>query len=100
MASVPAAAIVPVLVRDFGLPVDPRVLQMQHRTANMQAYIANETLDDVIYNISPTDTPFMSVAQLNSVSPVHEWRTDKLVPYPAGWKGKLDQYGEWIEDEI
>ncbi len=38
-----------------------------------------EDLSDVIYNISPTDTPFLSSAAKTSSSAVlHEWQTDAL----------------------
>ena len=38
-----------------------------------------EDLSDVIYNISPTDTPFLSSAAKTSASAVlHEWQTDSL----------------------
>ena len=38
-----------------------------------------EDLQDVIYSISPTDTPFMSAAAREQVkSTTHEWQTDAL----------------------
>ena len=38
-----------------------------------------EDLSDVIYNISPTDTPFLSSAAKTSATAVlHEWQTDSL----------------------
>jgi hypothetical protein len=38
-----------------------------------------EDLSDVIYNISPTDTPFMSTIGKNKATAVyHEWQTDSL----------------------
>jgi hypothetical protein len=38
-----------------------------------------EDLTDVIYNISPTDTPFMSsVGKTNANAVYHEWQTDSL----------------------
>jgi len=38
-----------------------------------------EDLTDVIYNISPTDTPFMSsVGKTNATAVYHEWQTDSL----------------------
>ena len=38
-----------------------------------------EDLTDVIYNISPTDTPFMSsVGKTKANAVYHEWQTDSL----------------------
>lgn len=38
-----------------------------------------EDLTDVIYNISPTETPFMTLAQRGKASnTLHEWQTDSL----------------------
>ena len=38
-----------------------------------------EDLSDVIYNISPTDTPFLSsAAKTTSTAVLHEWQTDAL----------------------
>ena len=38
-----------------------------------------EDLSDVIYNISPTDTPFLSsAAKTQSTAVLHEWQTDAL----------------------
>ena len=40
---------------------------------------AREDLSDVIYNISPTDTPFMStVGKTKATAVYHEWQTDSL----------------------
>jgi hypothetical protein len=50
--------------------------------ATYQSYqsIGNrEDLTDVIYNISPTDTPFMSsVGKTKATAVYHEWQTDSL----------------------
>ena len=50
--------------------------------ATYQTYTAigqREDLSDVIYNISPTDTPFMSsVGKTKATSVYHEWQTDSL----------------------
>ena len=44
-----------------------------------QAVGEREDLIDVIYDISPTDTPFMSTVAKTSASNVyHEWQTDSL----------------------
>ena len=44
-----------------------------------QAKGNREDLEDIIYNISPTDTPFMSNAGRGSAEAVfHEWQTDAL----------------------
>ena len=38
-----------------------------------------EDLQDVIYSIAPTDTPFMSSAAREAVkNTLHEWQTDSL----------------------
>ena len=38
-----------------------------------------EDLSDVIYSISPTDTPFLSsAAKTQATAVVHEWQTDSL----------------------
>ena len=38
-----------------------------------------EDLSDVIYNISPTDTPFLSsAAKTKATAVLHEWQTDSL----------------------
>ncbi|NIT13992.1 MAG: hypothetical protein GTN99_07065 [Candidatus Dadabacteria bacterium] len=38
-----------------------------------------EDLQDVIYNISPTETPFLSnAARMQATAVFHEWQTDSL----------------------
>ena len=38
-----------------------------------------EDLADIIYNISPTETPFMSgVAKTKATNTSHQWQTDAL----------------------
>ena len=53
-----------------------------------QTYTAigmREDLSDVIYNISPTDTPFMSSIGKNKASATyHEWQTDSLAAAALG----------------
>lgn len=50
--------------------------------ATYQTYTAigqREDLSDVIYNISPTDTPFMSsIGKTKATAVYHEWQTDAL----------------------
>ena len=47
--------------------------------SNHAAVGAREDLQDVIYSISPTDTPFMnSIGQSSSSNTLHEWQTDAL----------------------
>jgi len=50
--------------------------------ATYQTYTAigmREDLSDVIYNISPTDTPFMStIGKAKATAVYHEWQTDSL----------------------
>ena len=43
-----------------------------------------EDLSDVIYNISPTDTPFMSaIAKTKATAVNHEWQLDSLAAASA-----------------
>ena len=53
--------------------------------ATYQTYTAigqREDLSDVIYNISPTDTPFMnSVGKTKATAVNHEWQTDSLAAF-------------------
>ena len=50
--------------------------------ATYQTYTAigqREDLSDVIYNISPTDTPMMSsIGKTKATAVYHEWQTDSL----------------------
>ncbi len=46
-----------------------------------------EDLTDVIYNISPTETPFMSnTARVSAKAKIHEWQTDTLAAAAANAK--------------
>jgi hypothetical protein len=53
-----------------------------------QTYTAigqREDLSDVIYNISPTDTPFMSsIGKTKATATYHEWQTDSLAAPALG----------------
>lgn len=53
-----------------------------------QTYTAigmREDLSDVIYNISPTDTPFMSsIGKTKATATYHEWQTDSLAAAALG----------------
>jgi hypothetical protein len=53
-----------------------------------QTYTAigmREDLSDVIYNISPTDTPFMSsIGKNKATATYHEWQTDSLAAAALG----------------
>jgi hypothetical protein len=55
---------------------------MAQATNTFETYDAvgnREDLQNVIYNISPTDTPFMSsIGSGNAESTKHEWQTDSL----------------------
>ena len=43
-----------------------------------------EDLSDIIYNISPTETPFMSgVGKTKATNTLHQWQTDALAPVAA-----------------
>ena len=52
-------------------------------TQSFQTYQAvgdREDLEDVIYSISPTETPFVTMAKRSKVTAVlHEWQTDALL---------------------
>ena len=49
-----------------------------------QAVGNREDLEDVIYTISPTETPFMTMAsRVNAEAVLHEWQTDALVAATA-----------------
>ena len=56
--------------------------------ATYQTYTAigqREDLSDVIYNISPTDTPFMSsIGKTKATATYHEWQTDSLAAPALG----------------
>ena len=56
--------------------------------ATYQTYTAigmREDLSDVIYNISPTDTPFMSsIGKNKATATYHEWQTDSLAAAALG----------------
>jgi len=48
-----------------------------------------EDLADIIYNISPTDTPFMSgVAKTKATNTSHQWQTDELAAVAANAKAE------------
>lgn len=50
----------------------------------LQATGNREDLEDVIYNISPTETPFMSnVSKMKATATYHEWQTDALASAAA-----------------
>ena len=43
-----------------------------------------EDLSDIIYNIAPTDTPFMStIGKTKATAVYHEWQTDSLAAAAA-----------------
>jgi len=43
-----------------------------------------EDLENVIYDISPTDTPFMSMGgRMDAIAVNHEWQTDALAAASA-----------------
>ena len=58
-----------------------------------------EDLADIIYNISPTDTPFMSgVGKTKATNTSHQWQTDSLSAVAANAKaeGAAISYGNAI----
>ena len=58
--------------------------------AVLQTYLTKgirEDLADIIYNISPTDTPFMSgVGKNKATNTLHQWQTDTLTAVAANAK--------------
>ena len=51
-----------------------------------------EDLADIIYNISPSDTPFMSgVGKNKATSTTHSWQTDTLTAVAANAKAAPSQ---------
>jgi len=61
---------------------------------NITAAIGNrEDLTDVIYNIAPTETPFMSnIGRTKCTSTFHEWQTDSLATAAANQQLEGDDY--------
>ncbi len=52
-----------------------------------------EDLTDVIYNIAPTDTPFMSgIGKANATATSHEWQTDSLAAAADNKQVEGDDY--------
>jgi hypothetical protein len=55
-----------------------------------QTYTAigqREDLSDIIYNISPTDTPLMSsIGKTKATAVYHEWQVDSLAAASFGWQ--------------
>ena len=53
--------------------------QVTNTYSTYDAVGEREDLSDIIYSISPTDTPFMSgIAKSNANAIFHEWQTDAL----------------------
>ena len=53
-----------------------------------------EDLSDIIYNIAPTDTPFMMLAGRGTASNVtHEWQTDSLAAPASNAQAEGDDLG-------
>ena len=53
--------------------------QVTNTYSTYDAVGEREDLSDIIYSISPTDTPFMSgIAKENATAVFHEWQTDAL----------------------
>ena len=61
---------------------------------NLTAAIGvREDLTDVIYNISPTETPFMSnIGRAKATTTLHEWQTDSLRAAAANAQIEGDDY--------
>ena len=64
-------------------------------TNTFQTYTAignREDLSDIIYNISPTDTPFMSsIGKEKAAGTLHEWQTDALATAAANAQVEGDE---------
>ena len=64
-------------------------------TNTFQTYTAignREDLSDIIYNISPTDTPFMSsIGKEKASGTLHEWQTDALATAAANAQVEGDE---------
>ena len=64
-------------------------------TNTFQTYTAignREDLSDIIYNISPTDTPFMSsIGKEKAEGTFHEWQTDTLAAAAANAQVEGDE---------
>lgn len=58
--------------------------QISNAFDTYEAVGLREDLTDVIYDISPTETPFMSnIARVRATAKVHEWQTDVLAAAAA-----------------
>ncbi len=75
LGAAPAAAIVPQFLRDFGVPVKFEYI------APFSVEEWGLGLEDLIYNISPVQTPFLTLTEkYGQPSPMHAWVTDELEP--------------------
>ena len=62
-----------------------------------------EDLADIIYSISPTETPFMSgVAKTSATNTTHQWQTDSLadVAANAAVEGAAISYGNYCLQQL
>jgi hypothetical protein len=69
---------------------------------NVTAAIGNrEDLTDVIYNIAPTETPFMSnIGRTKCTSTFHEWQTDSLASPGLNQQLEGDDYDSGTLDTV
>jgi hypothetical protein len=69
---------------------------------NVTAAIGNrEDLTDVIYNIAPTETPFMSnIGRTKCTSTFHEWQTDSLATAALNQQLEGDDYDSGTLDTV
>lgn len=69
-------------------------MTMQSGALSVFGAIGNrEDLSDIIYNISPTDTPFMaSIGKSKATAVFHEWQTDSLAAAAANAQLEGDVY--------
>jgi len=57
-----------------------------------------EDLTDMIYMISPTETPFLSgIGRASAKAITHEWQTDTLAAPAANQQPEGDEYTTWTE---
>lgn len=83
LGAAPAAAIVPQFLRDFGTPIKYIAPFSAEEWGRSLVYGGGRAsgLSDAIYNISPVQTPFLTLTEkYGQPSPMHAWVTDELEP--------------------
>ena len=64
LATLPVIGMLPALKSEDLNPYDPLLKELQRRTADTEVKLRDD-LADVIYNITPTETPFISTKMMN-----------------------------------